>query len=111
MHGIIHARKDLPGLLSALLLWLISFSAAAATNDFQNLGFESASLIPIAGDGYNRVEASVALPGWMVYVETNRIDRVLHNNLFSSASISTFYGYPCVSNLSSRFYRAVKLNP
>ena len=63
---IMHARTDSLGLTSALLLWLTSFSAAAATNDFQNLGFESASLISIAGDPYNRVEASAALPGWKV---------------------------------------------
>ena len=28
------------------------------------------------------MEASAALPGWKVYVETNQIDRVLHNNMF-----------------------------
>jgi len=32
------------------------------------------------------VEASAALPGWTAYVETNQIDRVLHNNLFLSAA-------------------------
>ena len=51
---IMRARTDSLGLTNALLLCLTSLFAAAAANDFQNLGFESASLIPIAGDGYNR---------------------------------------------------------
>src|SRR5206468_4909510 len=68
----------------------------AATNDFQNLGFESASFIPVVGG----VEASAALPGWKVYVETNQIDRVLYNNLFlSSAGLAVIGPEPLLGSI------------
>ncbi len=90
-----HARMESTGWINGLLISLTSFSAAAATNDFQNLGFESASFIPVAGG----VEASAALPGWKVYVDTNQIGWVLHNNLFlDSAGLAVMGSEPGPQN-------------
>src|SRR6266581_9064077 len=49
---------------------------------FVNLGFESATLFPIPGDGYNRVDFAQALPGWTGSLGGVPATRVLTNNLF-----------------------------
>jgi len=51
---------------SLVLLWLSPHATAQAA--FQNLGFESATRVPIPGDHFERVEFGPALPGWIGYL-------------------------------------------
>jgi hypothetical protein len=50
-----------------LVLWLLTLHLTSdvwSQSTFQNLGFESASFVPIPGDLYKRVEFAAAFPGW-----------------------------------------------
>src|SRR6266478_5350034 len=68
-------------LVYATFVWF-SFSASAQGN-FQNLGFESASL---AGYPYGSVPFAAAFPGWTGYVGTNQQTAALYNNVFLDSS-------------------------
>jgi hypothetical protein len=53
---------------------------------FQNLGFESASLIPIPADPYGRVQFAPAFIGWTGYVGSVQQSAALYNNEFLDTS-------------------------
>ena len=53
---------------------------------FQNLGFESASLVPIPGDPYGRVQFAPAFPGWTGLVGGAQQTAALYNNWFLDTS-------------------------
>ena len=57
-------RLQTPAWLVGGLAVLLSAWGAVGQSSFQNLGFESASLIPIPGDPYARVQFATAFPGW-----------------------------------------------
>jgi hypothetical protein len=69
------------GFLCSLLLYLGCASGLWA-QAFTNLDFESATLVPIPGDQYNRVYFSLALPGWTGYSGTNQLGAALYDNIF-----------------------------
>src|SRR5437867_9548578 len=70
------------------LLFLICLCSgqSEAQTAFQNLNFESGTLVPIPNDSYQRVSADLAFPHWTVYAGTNRVDTVLYDNAFISSS-------------------------
>ena len=53
---------------------------------FVNLDFESAVVVPVSGDPYNRVQFHLAFPGWTGYIGTNVQGLALYNNLFLDSS-------------------------
>ena len=53
---------------------------------FQDLGFESAMIVPVSGDLYGRVEFTPAFPGWIGYVGTNVQTLAQYNNIFLDSS-------------------------
>jgi hypothetical protein len=53
---------------------------------FQDLGFESATLVPIPGDPYNRVQFDQAFPGWTGIVGGVQQSSALYNNYFLDSS-------------------------
>src|SRR5437764_14899014 len=61
-------------------------SPASAQGTFQNLDFELATLVPIAGDPYARVQFVPAFPGWRGYVGTNLESAALYNRTFLDSS-------------------------
>ena len=66
------------------LLLLLTLATTVATETFsqgtfQNLDFESATLVPIPGDPFGRVEFAPAFPGWTGYVGTNLQTVADHN--------------------------------
>src|SRR6266699_4638601 len=65
---------------------LITVSCAQAQSTFRNLDFESATLIPIAGDAYGRVQFGDALPGWTGSVGGVQETRCLYDGLFLDSS-------------------------
>ena len=66
--------------LSSLTL---AFSFAAhGQGTFQNLGFEAASLVPIPGDGFGRVQFDAAFPNWIGYVGGVQQGSALYNSTF-----------------------------
>jgi hypothetical protein len=63
------SRQNDPVLMAMLLATLNMQALGQGT--FQNLDFESATLVPIPGDPYGRVEFAPAFPGWTGYIGTN----------------------------------------
>jgi len=58
-----------------------------AQGTFQNLGFESALLVPIPGDPYGRVQFTPAFPGWTGYVGSSSLQSAaLYNSVFLDSS-------------------------
>lgn len=53
---------------------------------FQDLNFESATLIPIAGDPYGSVDFAPAFPGWTGYVGGVQETSALYDNEFLDSS-------------------------
>jgi PEP-CTERM motif len=71
------------------LIVVICFVAATesrAQGTFQNLGFESPTLIPIPGDPYGRVQFAPAFPGWTGTVGGVQQTAALYNNEFLDSS-------------------------
>ena len=68
-------------LILLILIWFVAARANAQTG-FQNLNFESGTLVPIPNDQYERVYADLALPHWTVYSGANRVDAVLNDAAF-----------------------------
>src|SRR5438552_2069280 len=77
--------KTFTSSLSCVALLCIGFSARAQ-GTFQNLGFESAVLVPIPGDPYGRVQFAPAFPGWIGYVGADQQTAALYNNVFLDTS-------------------------
>lgn len=70
-------------LLTSLVLFQ---SVGLAQGTFQNLGFESASLVAIAGDTYGRVRFDNAFPGWVGYAGGEQQNAALYNTFFTDSS-------------------------
>lgn len=78
------------GIVCSLLLYL-SCASGLRAQPFQDLDFESATLVPISGDPYNRVYFSLALPGWSGYSGANQLSAALYDNMFlDSTGIGIF---------------------
>jgi hypothetical protein len=78
------------GIVCSILLYL-SYTSVLRAQAFQNLDFESATLVPIPGDPYNRVDFSSALPGWSGFSGTNQLNAALYDNIFlDSTGIAIF---------------------
>ena len=60
--------------------------AAYGQGTFQNLGFETAVLVPVPIDGYGRVQFESAFPNWTGYVGGVPQTRALYNNAFMDSS-------------------------
>src|SRR6266702_4284469 len=56
--------------------------AARAPGTFQNLGFESATLVPISGNSSSPVQFAPAFPGWTGSVGGVQLSGALYNNFF-----------------------------
>jgi hypothetical protein len=69
-----------PARLAARLALLLSLSGAAGQGSFQNLGFESATLVPVPGQPPFHYFAQ-AFPGWTGYVAGEQELLALHNSL------------------------------
>ena len=67
-------------LLMILITWLVR-----AQGTFQNLGYESGTLVTIPGDFYGRVQFGLAFPGWSRYVGESQ-NAALYNNAFLDSS-------------------------
>jgi hypothetical protein len=67
-----------------LMLWLCAVGAHSAA--FQNLDFESATLVPIPSDPYDRIYFTPAFPGWTGYVGSSQDPAVLTNSTFLCCS-------------------------
>jgi PEP-CTERM motif-containing protein len=76
--------------IALLISCLPAFGAHGAA--FQNLDFESGTLVPIPGDRYNRVYFDQAFPGWRGYVGTNQEAAAFHNGDFLCCSAITLWG-------------------
>lgn len=73
--------------------WLIVVSLAflptASGQDFQDLNFESATLVLVPGDAYGGVQFAPAFPGWTVTIVGAIDTNALYNNIFlDSAGIA-----------------------
>jgi len=60
----------------------LGWASGLQAQPFQNLDFEDATLVPIPGDPYNRVDFSLALPGWSGFSGTNQLNAALYDNIF-----------------------------
>jgi len=68
-----------------LLLTLITF-LVRAQGTFQNLGFETGTIVPIPGDVYDRVQFGSAFPGWSGYLGGVPQNKALYNSAFLDTS-------------------------
>ncbi len=71
-------------------IWFGVISLALLRNvsaqGFVNLDFESATIIPVSGDPYNRIEFTPAFPGWTGYTGTNVQTLALFSVIFLDSS-------------------------
>jgi len=72
--------------LLASLVVMYGVASAEAQGTFQNLGFESASLVPIPGDPDDRVQFGNAFPGWVGYVGDVPQTAALYNRIYLDTS-------------------------
>jgi hypothetical protein len=70
----------------ALITFLVAAYLTLAQGTFQNLGFESATLVPIPGDPDIRVQFAPALPAWNGYIGSAQQDAALYNWAFLDSS-------------------------
>jgi hypothetical protein len=75
-------RFQTPAWLVGGFTLLLSAGGALGQGTFQNLDFESATLVPIPGDGYNRVQFAQAFPGWTGSLGGYPVTAALTNNVF-----------------------------
>ena len=89
-------RLQTPAWLIGGLAVLLSAWGAVGQGSFQNLGFESASLVPIPGDPYGRVQFAPAFPGWTGLVGGAQSTDALYNNAFLDTSAISIidHGWP-----------------
>ncbi len=75
---------------SVMVLWLgILFPAPVQAQNFTNLGFENAVIVPVPGDPYGRVQAINAFPAWVCYTGSGQLTLVNYDNEFlDSAGVS-----------------------
>jgi hypothetical protein len=66
----------------AIVIILGAALVRAEAQGFINLGFESATLVPIPGDPYGRVQFAQAFPGWTATVGGFPLTNALYNNYF-----------------------------
>ena len=87
--GILLLRNKIMKTKTLFLIWIIGYHSATCAHSqgtFQNLGFESATMVPIPGDPYQRVEFNSALPGWTGYVGGVQQTATLYNQVFLDSS-------------------------
>ena len=77
--------RTLKSLLAPTMLALALYPAPGQST-FQNLDFESATLIPIPGDPYGSVQFVAAFPGWTGYIGTNQVSAALYNRALLDSS-------------------------
>jgi hypothetical protein len=83
-------RKGRLGVVFALVLCLV-YGTSLRAQAFTDLDFESATLVPIPDDPYNRVYFTLALPGWTGFSGTNQLSAALYDNQFlDSTGIGIF---------------------
>ena len=81
-------RLQTPNWLGAGLALLVSASGAVGQGNFQNLGFESATLVPVPGDPPFYYFAQ-AFPGWSGYIGGVPVGLVTYDNVpMSTAGIA-----------------------
>lgn len=92
-------------ILAAILLWQ-AVSTAFGQGTFQNLDFESATLVPIPGDTFGRVRFSPAFPGWVGYLGADPQTVADHNNRSLSQPGIAIMGpdFPSPNLFQGRFY-------
>lgn len=73
-------------LLLTCLIVIHTIASVEAQGTFQNLGFESASLVVIPEDPYGSVQFDNAFPGWVGFVGGVQQSRALYNNYFLDSS-------------------------
>ena len=103
-------RLQTPAWLVGGLAVLLGVWGASGQGSFQNLGFESASIVPIPGDPYARVQFVTAFPGWTGSEGGVQLGTALYNSWFlDSSGISIMdHGWP--STLGGLGGNACKLN-
>ena len=89
-------RLQTPAWLVCGFAMLLSAGGAFGQGSFQNLGFETASLVPIPGDPYGRVQFAPAFPGWTGLIGVVQSTDALYNNSFLDTSGITIldHGWP-----------------
>ena len=95
--------------LGFTLMFLLLVISAHAQGTFQNLGFESGTLVPIPGDPNDRFYFSDAFPGWTGYAGTTPITGILYDNeTVTSANISLVgKNGPFIGNVIAGQYTAL----
>jgi len=72
--------------ISVIIALLLLGSRHSLGQDFVNLNFASATIVPVAGATYGRVEFAAAFPGWTGYTGTNIATLALYDNIFLDSS-------------------------
>lgn len=69
-----------------LVILILALKQDLEAQGFVNLNFESATIVPVPGDPYGRVQFNSAFPGWTGSTGTNVQTLALYNNLFLDSS-------------------------
>jgi hypothetical protein len=100
---------------------LLSLAQLGFAQGFVNLGFESATLVPVPGDPYGSVQFAQAFPGWAGTAGGIPLSGALTNNVFlnqagisiidhnwtNSAGYKNGGGYPPIGELIQGHYTAI----
>ena len=83
----------------------------AWTGAFQNLDFESATIVPVPGDPNGLVQWSAAMLQWTGYIGSNVVDRLVNNGIGLSVASMGILGpdFPAAGEFQGHYY--VKLKP
>lgn len=97
--------KVIKNVILASLILIIKQDAVA--QGFVNLDFESATIVPVSGDPYGRVEFAPAFPGWTGYTGANSATLALYNNIFLDSSGIGIFDANSPSNVIQGNYTAM----
>ena len=104
-------RSSLQNAFFAAALLVATSCLTRGQGNFQNLGFESATLVPIPGDPYGSVQFAAAFPGWTGLVGGTQQTNALYNNVFLSVStisiIDSGWSYPSLGGVIQGNYTAI----
>lgn len=103
--------KPLSTQLSVALVLAVTLAQMRAQGTFQNLDFESATLVSIPGDPFGRVEFVPAFPGWVGFIGTSVQTVADHNSRSISEPGIAIMGsdFPAPNSFEGHFYARLYL--
>ena len=89
---------------------LLSGPAGRGQGNFQNLGFESATIVPVVGDPAGRIQFPPAFPYWIGTINGQTQSVTLYNNAALSTPSFILFGGASPGRLDGNYTAALQAN-